>query len=348
MRDRVSTKILDNGATRYGVYDEDGNLLRYEYIKLEDEPEVEGDFFSKANMLPDHIPALLGLKMGNPQVKDALNVLANIGNVRVWARTITYSAPGYTLSDPAAYEVSRFYAGVFPDAGMSIQYASGVSVSSAGIVSLNNPATLDYVGYKDELDDVKTLAGKFCVFTKVATIASYQTQIPGGVVYIPNDAQFSFEFDTSDIIITCSKIQIVTGRGAGETTDFVTSTDSTAYPQDGDVGDYHYTYLGQMGDKARIEVGSYVGTGKYGSAGKCSVTLSFEPKFFHVLPLDKQDTYVSEPWVYGSKGFATHQSSTTTGNNVTVSGTTISWYGETDEYRQRNASGKIYRWIALG
>ena len=105
MRDRVSTKILNNGATRYGVYDETGKLLRYEYIKLEDEPSTEGDFFNKANMLPDHIPALLGLKMGNPQVKDALNVLANVGNLHVWERVKTYADPvpevpaGYTLGE---------------------------------------------------------------------------------------------------------------------------------------------------------------------------------------------------------------------------------------------------------
>ena len=87
MKDRVSTKILDNGATRYGVYDETGKLLRDEYIKLEDEPTGEGDLFSKANMLPDSIPAALGLKMANPQVKDALNVLARVGNLHVWEKS---------------------------------------------------------------------------------------------------------------------------------------------------------------------------------------------------------------------------------------------------------------------
>lgn len=55
MRDRESTKILNNGAVRYGIYDEDGELLRYEYIKLEDEPTVEGSLYSRANMLPDAV-----------------------------------------------------------------------------------------------------------------------------------------------------------------------------------------------------------------------------------------------------------------------------------------------------
>lgn len=103
MRDRLSTKILSNGATRYGVYDETGGLLRYEYIKLEDEPTVEGDFFSKANMLPDSIPAALGLKMGNPQVKDALNVLAHVGNLHVWERVQSGVTDYLTSTDRNAY-----------------------------------------------------------------------------------------------------------------------------------------------------------------------------------------------------------------------------------------------------
>ena len=76
MRDRVSTKILDNGATRYGVYDEDGNLLRYEYIKLEDEPDEEGTILNKANLLTDETAALLGLDQENPTVNEAFEALA--------------------------------------------------------------------------------------------------------------------------------------------------------------------------------------------------------------------------------------------------------------------------------
>lgn len=46
--DRVPTKALDNGAIRYGVYDDKGALIRYEYIKREDEPSVQGDAINRA------------------------------------------------------------------------------------------------------------------------------------------------------------------------------------------------------------------------------------------------------------------------------------------------------------
>lgn len=77
MRDRVSTKILGNGAARYGVYDEDGNLLRYEYIKLEDEPDEEGTVLNKANLLSDETAARLGMKQEDPTVNEAFEALAN-------------------------------------------------------------------------------------------------------------------------------------------------------------------------------------------------------------------------------------------------------------------------------
>lgn len=53
MRDRTPTKALENGALRYGVYAEDGSLLRYEYLALEDEPADTGTELSKLNLLQD-------------------------------------------------------------------------------------------------------------------------------------------------------------------------------------------------------------------------------------------------------------------------------------------------------
>lgn len=38
MHDRVGTNNLANGAVRYGVYGADGQLVRYQWIRLEDEP----------------------------------------------------------------------------------------------------------------------------------------------------------------------------------------------------------------------------------------------------------------------------------------------------------------------
>lgn len=74
MRDRESTNILSNGAIRYGIYDENGESLRYEYIKLEDEPTVEGSIYSRANVLPDAVCDKLGINT-NAEPKDAFSAL---------------------------------------------------------------------------------------------------------------------------------------------------------------------------------------------------------------------------------------------------------------------------------
>lgn len=46
--DRVPQEVLPNGAVRYGIYDTNGNLIRYEYIKREDEPIEEGTSINRS------------------------------------------------------------------------------------------------------------------------------------------------------------------------------------------------------------------------------------------------------------------------------------------------------------
>ncbi len=77
MRDRTPTKVLDNGALRYGVYDEAGNLLRYEYLGLEDEPTQEGTPLNKATLLKDVTASILGLP--NTAVPDDAFLALTIG-----------------------------------------------------------------------------------------------------------------------------------------------------------------------------------------------------------------------------------------------------------------------------
>lgn len=76
MTDRVPTKVLGNGAVRYGVYDEDGNLLRYEYIKAEDDPSEIGTPLRKETLLKDATARAIGLTQEDPTVDDALAGLA--------------------------------------------------------------------------------------------------------------------------------------------------------------------------------------------------------------------------------------------------------------------------------
>ena len=87
MKDRTPTQVLANGAIRYGIYDSEGALLRYEYIKPEDEPTQEGTPLNKATMLSDKTAAGLGLT-GDPTVDGALNVArGNVGDIMLTTKS---------------------------------------------------------------------------------------------------------------------------------------------------------------------------------------------------------------------------------------------------------------------
>ena len=99
MKDRQPTQILDNGAIRYGIYDAAGQLLRYEYMKREDAPTVEGTPLNKANLLSDATAAKIwrgATKPADPTVNDALSKLtegtARVGDIDLSARQAPSSA----------------------------------------------------------------------------------------------------------------------------------------------------------------------------------------------------------------------------------------------------------------
>lgn len=109
-------------------------------------------------------------------------------------------------------------------------------------------------------------------------------------------------------------------------------------------------------DGVKIEVGSYVGTGTYGSNNPNSLTFAFEPQvvFISIRRTNHRNTGNGGfPWFRGS-GFgqlvSTQSSLTNTQYNCTLtwSGKTLSWYtiGEVDA--QLNTSGQTYDYIAIG
>ena len=87
MKDRTPTQVLSNGAIRYGIYDDKGTLLRYEYIKPEDDPTQVGTPLNKATLLSDKTAEGLGLS-GDPSVNDAINVArGNVGDIMLTTKS---------------------------------------------------------------------------------------------------------------------------------------------------------------------------------------------------------------------------------------------------------------------
>ncbi|ODU56965.1 MAG: hypothetical protein ABT01_02970 [Clostridium sp. SCN 57-10] len=89
MKDRVPTRVLPNGAIRFGEYDENGNLLGYKYIRREDDPTEPGTPNNKATMMPDALATTLGLNPTTATVADGIGAAFNeipIGDVRASMR----------------------------------------------------------------------------------------------------------------------------------------------------------------------------------------------------------------------------------------------------------------------
>lgn len=303
----------------------------YDVIPAPGEVISEGDTFSKQNMLPDHIPALLGLKIGNPQVKDALNVLANIGNVYVWAKAALTDVFVPVLG--AAESVTFSYPKGGWEDSIAGKFYANVDVSSGEVVLLGEqtPYSPGYIsGLYYNGDDA--------------------------VYYVVEYTGSASDDSSIKVYFTGQKVTVDTKK-SGTVVGFPTSTDSTAYPQDGDVGDCHYTYLGQLGEPgAKIEVGSYVGTGTYGESNPSSIPIKKTTKLVIVQAanlggLGSQGYY----WMLCVRGNTastqTYPNISSPGNYVNVlewSEETLSWYNNYDSYYQLNSSAVTYRYLAIG
>lgn len=222
MMDRTPTKVLPNGAIRYGVYDEAGNFLRYEYIKPEDEPTQEGTPINKATLLKDETATRYGLgenavpddlfmllsQAKNSLLRD-LNIMLNLSlgtsNIDAWCDTL----------DSANYI----------DTAKSYDYVlSGGSLtkSQTGVVEINvtnNNLTWSFgrnvYGYSLALGQsfvtsraysVKTIQlfmKRVSSATDYVSVKIYETSsgLPGTLLYTSNQIQIS-TISSSDALVS--------------------------------------------------------------------------------------------------------------------------------------------------
>lgn len=314
-----------------------------------------GTSLNKANLLTDEVARQVGLRTADPTPNDMFNVLANIGNVHVWKRVQTYADPvpevpaGYTLG-----EVNNNVPIVTLNDGYNylteiyITVAAALSVTQDGNISLSNATTNRYnlVAWTERDDTLALLAGNFVM---IEESSEYNTPYLNTILFVPADATITGDKDRT---ITLTKVQSVTGYPytpaipAGTTTDYLTSTDRNAYT-DGTVGNTTITYLGQLGGGARIEVGSYVGTGTYGSSNPNSLTFGFEPKIIWIAPVS--GTYISATIRHDTnEGVAIYEATNIYSLTTSWSGNTVTWYNRSSNRYQLNESGVAYSYIALG
>lgn len=241
---------------------------------------------------------------------------------------------GYTLGDVVSglFRINRVYYST------TIQYADSVNVSDNGAVTLAGQSYYGLSAEEDSYNDAKKLAGKFII----ADYDHNYCKIPKGVVlFIPANTTISFRQDVpgdEGYGIFFDRYQPVTGYAAipaGTTIE----------------------YLGKLGDKARMQVVSYVGTGTYGESNPTNITADFKMKFLLIYDFGNSDSAPgtkSAPRAYAVEKLKTEYTNywgyVFQGGSYakrSADGKTVSFYGWSAD-SQGNNSGYRYFAIAIG
>jgi hypothetical protein len=237
---------------------------------------------------------------------------------------------GYTLGNAVT---GSFCVGYTTQSNGSIYWSAGdISVAEDGTLSLLNAASENVFGSSSNLSWCNAnMKGKFAWITSKVYVSRCDFDV-GKMVFIPSDAVFS-----RNAGIYVDKYQEVTGYAAipaGTTIE----------------------YLGKLGDKARVQVLSYVGTGTYGSSNPNSLTFDFVPKLVIVaLSKDKSNNPNVRPepydgwsnmflWIHGMAMTGMSQSTI----YFTNDGKKLSWYASNYAGSQCNESGSVYTAVAIG
>ena len=151
MRDRTPTRALENGALRYGVYAEDGSLLRYEYLALEDDPTDPGTELSKATLLQDSTEVSLFGSAADRTVDDAFAGIA--GQLKLIKSDM--AAITLTVQDTNGKPIPEVLVqGILSESGQAV-YTNANGVATGYIGEGQQP--IKVTGYADLVDYSETL-----------------------------------------------------------------------------------------------------------------------------------------------------------------------------------------------
>lgn len=151
MRDRTPTRALENGALRYGVYAEDGSLLRYEYLALEDDPADPGTELSKATLLQDSTEVSLFGSAADRTIDEAFAGIA--GQLKLIKSDM--AAITLTVQDTNGKPIPEVLVqGILSESGQAVYTnTSGVAAGYIG----QGDQVIKVSGYADVADHSETL-----------------------------------------------------------------------------------------------------------------------------------------------------------------------------------------------
>lgn len=211
-----------------------------------------GTHLNKANLLSDTVISTLGLSTGvNSTPNDAFNVLANIGNVHVWRKTVVAEEEvpaGYTLGPVEANKVLAQSSSNWGNSYATFTVASSITVDDGGNVTMNDTSGVEiWQGYFDPNKGEDNLLGKFIQFSHVSA-DHISSDLETGVYFIPSNATFIRDHSSAPFytkISACQKVNAYPLTPAGTHITYLTSTNRNAYQEGDDAKEAGYV-LGEV------------------------------------------------------------------------------------------------------
>ena len=324
-----------------------GQANTFDMVRADD-PTQAGTPLNKATLLKDATAALYGL--GASAVPD--DVLAELGKYKqYWWRRRSINSGWYQVDTAATNRLLK------DDTHDTVVYTYGDSISVSktdGTITINSTTSMTLRRSTVTVDKLAVLKGKYFKTDVNQQVSSSNIHIVAGDIYfVPADASItkSYASDSGSTYYYTSELTHVTTEYRGTIGDweYLQSSDRSAYPDSGMQYGYEYEYLGIPFDNAvtapKIETGSYVGTGTYGSGGKNSLTFGFVPAILIITADYVNNHYVNSGYIVCNSGGHGGRN----GNiEAIVDGNTVSWYSGNDAQVQLNTSGLTYKYVAIG
>lgn len=232
-----------------------------------------------------------------------------------------YGKAGYTLGDvkTGTFQIGQDATTIAANRAI-IKYGASISVTDTGTASIASESELTVTSDSSQ-SAVNKLKGKFFRFSQLPFSSSAFSV--GKIYFFPANTVFTKQSSGNWY---ASKYQTVTSHGKTEP-------------------EYTIEYLGKLGDKARVQFGSYVGTGTYGERNPNSLTFDFVPKMVVVMGINGTSGAI---FMRDSIGY----SDAITGENYTgsckFSGNTLEYYNVDGSSYQLNKANYHYCFLALG
>lgn len=208
-----------------------------------------------------------------------------------------------------------------------IKYGASISVTDTGTASIASESEKTVTSDTSQAS-VDGLKGKFFRFSQLPFSSSAFSV--GTVYFFPANTVFTKQSSGNWY---ASKYQTVTSHGKTEP-------------------EYTIEYLGKLGDKARVQVVSYVGTGTNGDGGETKIPVGFPPKLLVIAikNISRRTVYISVPGSGTGLYLSADGSSSIYGSRAaSVSYVDGEVYMVADhENAQMNTAGETYIAVALG